>query len=537
MKDLARSVDTLSLSELAKRYEVSERTIRNDIAELNTMLSKAGLSELTFGAGGEIIIPQDFSHAQRALHVSDTLSYRLSSEERTAFGAGILIAGNDYITTGDLAQAFSVSRTTVLNDLPNIKQAVANAGLVVESKPGKGMRAIGAESARRLYLVDLLLQEDPVSSLWLSSTEGVQLRKVAAIALNVIERVSQQLNLSLPDINFHAAVCVLVVMVERAKEKAYLEKLGEEFLGCSREFVGAFEQQAIAQMSEKCEVLFNSDDELFFAAVAQTFRYHNEEIIDVDKTTAVRLAQRLIQGTSRRLEVGLENDMELLGQLSNYLELMLTASEPLRADDPVAGEIARNQPRILAAVRSELGLIEKSFGRPLGNDEVAGLTLCFCAAIERWKVVRGRPRVAVVCSGGDTTAHLMAEQLRRRFGVRVACVLRVHEAKTLDPTRADLVVSTTPLANCKLPVAVAHPVLDERDYALIAQKLDETGVGWNVTISSEGQRVDQRLASRHDERAKALLDELTPVIQQRVGDDDPLLEEVRSIVMRHFAKA
>ena len=40
------------------------------------------------------------------------------------------------------------------------------------------------------------------------------------------------------------------------------------------------------------------------------------------------------------------------------------------------------------AVQSELTFVEPIIGRPLGDDEAAGITLCFCAAIERWKVVR-----------------------------------------------------------------------------------------------------------------------------------------------------
>ena len=65
LKDLAHSVDTLSLLELSKRYGVSERTIRNDITQLNTMLRQAGIGELTFDLGGAIVLPPDFSHAQK----------------------------------------------------------------------------------------------------------------------------------------------------------------------------------------------------------------------------------------------------------------------------------------------------------------------------------------------------------------------------------------------------------------------------------------------------------------------------------------
>lgn len=534
LKDLAHSVDTLSLLELSKRYGVSERTIRNDITQLNTMLRQAGIGELTFDLGGAIVLPPDFSHAQKALHVSDTVSYRLSSEERAVFGAALLIASRDYLTTNELAKIFSVSRTTVLNDLSDIKQTVITAGLQVESKAGKGMRAIGPESARRLFLVDLLVRRDPVSSLWLSSAEKLQIQKATRLAQKVLEEASQKFGISLPDMNYQTAVCVLFITIIRVENGVSLDGLEDEFLGCSREFVGPYEHEIMSLMAQQCNVSLSSDDELFFTAVAQTFRYHNKSAIKVDKANVTQIAQNFIRGVSQRLEVGLEGDMELLGQLSNYFGMIFVSAEPLKADDPIAGGIAQNQSWILEAVQSELTFVEPIIGRPLGDDEAAGITLCFCAAIERWKVVRGYPRVVVVCSGGDTTAHLMAEQLRRRFGVRVVKLLRVHEAKSIDTTSADLVVSTTPLTNCKIPLAVVHPVLDERDLALIAQKLDEMGIGWSITAASQKHVVGQGQSNHHDD-GEALLNELMPVIEQRVGASDPLLEKVRTIVLQHFS--
>ena len=109
------------------------------------------------------------------------------------------------------------------------------------------------------------------------------------------------------------------------------------------------------------------------------------------------------------------------------------------------------------------------------------------------------------------------------------------KAKSIDATSADLVVSTTPLTNCEIPLAVVHPVLDERDLALIAQKLDETEIGWNITAVSKKHAVGQSQRNRHGDGGETLLNELMPVIEQRVGASDPLLEKVRTIVLQHFS--
>ena len=109
-------------------------------------------------------------------------------------------------------------------------------------------------------------------------------------------------------------------------------------------------------MAQQCNVSLSSDDELFFTAVAQTYRYHNKSAVKVDKANVTQIALNFIRGVSQRLEVGLEGDMELLGQLSNYFGMIFVSAEPLKADDPIAGGIAQNQSWILKAVQSELSL-------------------------------------------------------------------------------------------------------------------------------------------------------------------------------------
>ena len=57
------------------------------------------------------------------------------------------------------------------------------------------------------------------------------------------------------------------------------------------------------------------------------------------------------------------------------------------------------------------------------------------------------------------------------------------------------------------------------DLALIAQKLDEMGIGWSITAASQKHVVGQGQSNHHDD-GEALLNELMPVIEQRVGASD-----------------
>lgn len=54
---LSRSTGSFSLADLAKRFGVTERTVRNDIAELNHTLRELSLGELELGPRGVVEAP------------------------------------------------------------------------------------------------------------------------------------------------------------------------------------------------------------------------------------------------------------------------------------------------------------------------------------------------------------------------------------------------------------------------------------------------------------------------------------------------
>ena len=132
---LSHSSSSCSLSSLASLFDVSERTIRNDLKSLNAFLEENSLERISLGPKGVIQLPENFSKAEEILPVDDTFAYKMSSEERKDLGAALLIDSDKYLTLNEIAELFSVSRATILNDLDGIKSRIADAGLQVESKP------------------------------------------------------------------------------------------------------------------------------------------------------------------------------------------------------------------------------------------------------------------------------------------------------------------------------------------------------------------------------------------------------------------
>lgn len=61
INELCKNRKTVTIGELAEQFDVSQRTIRNDLNTINGFLMENGYDALKLKRGGEIIKESDFS--------------------------------------------------------------------------------------------------------------------------------------------------------------------------------------------------------------------------------------------------------------------------------------------------------------------------------------------------------------------------------------------------------------------------------------------------------------------------------------------
>lgn len=516
-----------TLGDLSAQFMVSERTIRKDIKVLNQVLDKEGVGQIEYGARGLIVLPDNFSEAEKTLPVEDTFAYKMSSEERKQLGAAILIGADGYMTLNDLAELFSVSRATILNDLDGIKEVVRAAGLEVDSKPSKGIRAFGAESDRRIFLAAFLSKEAPIVDQWYGLTAREGMRTQGITIRKILNECCHAENVNMPDAPFKVVVSLLSVCVQRNKEGRQLEPLGETFRGCSRDEVGNFERTVVRYVGQYCAVAMSLDEELFFTERVRAMRLSRFSLFDADDLQVKKIARLFIKKVSKSMGIDLNGDYDLFEFLSNHLESMFTGEPSHFPENPAIDEVLDDQPEALSVVRENLGEIEEYAGRSITPVETKYIALHICAALERLKSNGSRlPRVIVVCDGGVGTSQLLAEELRGHFDMKIVKVMPSHDVPYIELYSADLVISTVPLESCPVEQLVIHLPLKDREYGLVHKTLD------SLVLHSSGADGGEPELS-----AGGLLARIEPIIAEREGEDSPLLNQIRVEVRRYFREA
>lgn len=523
--ELVRFDRTLSLAGLAEEYGVSSRTIRNDIKSLNRFLAERGLGQLEYGPGGVIVVPTDFARITASLPVQGFYSYKMSSDERKTLAAVILSEESGYVTLADIADRFSVSRATILNDLDGIKAVVRKAGLEVVSKPNRGLKVVGEEQTRRCFLLDFFSSKSPLAEQWLSFSEqrsgqadGVTIRKI----LNEQSLLHRAV---LDDRAFGIIESYLGIAVRRCRDGMRIAE--DVVFPAARAETRSYAHDVIELLAQYCGVAMGDGETEALATVLESSGFRSDSAFSIEDVQVQTVTRKFVKNVSLACGVDLNGDYSLFECLSNHLESMFSSGALRFPVNPVLREVVTDQPQVLDAVKDNLPVLEAYSQRRITEVETIYVTLHICAALERKKNMERKLRVIVVCDEGVGTSKLVAEDLRGRFDIKVIKTIPAHEAPYIGTHSADLVVSTVPLEACPVESVVALLPFSDRDYESIRACIDEVR-----SLGGGSPDIYDELG------AQGLLDRIEPILRGELPcGNDRVIRQVRTEVRRYFHEA
>lgn len=136
--------EPLPQEELARRLNVSTRTVRTDVATLNELIATHGAHLIhQRGSGYQLkIYNQGLFDALLAAQGQDSGLPR-TSRERVLHLQILLLTAEQGIKLDELADTWYLSRAALQGDMAEVREQLSHFRLSVESKPRLGMRIQG----------------------------------------------------------------------------------------------------------------------------------------------------------------------------------------------------------------------------------------------------------------------------------------------------------------------------------------------------------------------------------------------------------
>ncbi|MDY5497227.1 MAG: PTS sugar transporter subunit IIA [Anaerobutyricum sp.] len=522
---LSKERKEIVVSGFAEYFQVSQKTIRNDIKEINQILSDNEKEQIVIKSGGRITLPKDFEDNIYLFTIGDYYSYKLSKAERKKIASVMIVNAPDYITLATIAENLFVCRATVINDLKDIKAFIQNGNLTVESHANKGLRVDGLESEKRKFLMSTLspdLHKEHKNAVikHVSVQSGDRI-----IVQKILSEQEDRHKKYLDDASFMEIILYLRIMINRNQMKEFLEPqkdMGSEYY--------MFAYDIVKNISQYCDVVTTENDIIYLSTILENARYRKNDKPGNNSLKIQIITRQYIAGISAEIGINLNGDYDFFENLSNHLESVFSAPPVDYPEIDIVDEIIEENSNILKAVMNQMPVIYQYTERRLNDAELKYIAIHVCAALERKKNKEITLRVIVSCHAGIGTSRLLLEKLKRHFNFQIVDVISAHEVIKIDPNSADLVISTVPLDNCPVEFVVVSVSFSDADFVRVGSKIDAVRNSKNLPAAIEENGIS----------AQGMIEVLKPLVYESfddTNDANQFMKKMRCIVRDYFKQS
>jgi len=441
---------TQDTAALAARLDISERTVRNDVKQLNTELRDCGLIE---GSQGRYTLRIYDAYRFRKIrdHILEDSGGLNSPGNRRDYLFGRLMRAQAPLLTDELAYEMSVGRSTLVSDLKRLRADLEPYQLSIQGKTSIGLTLQGREQDIRHYILEncfhTLYRDYPLD-------EEISVCVRDAFAQGPVGRTTRQ--------QFER---FLIVMLDRFLTG---HPIGE----VSSNLTARAEFEIVNALINQIGGFLHTDiplEEKLFVLLPIVGMRTPAVVVDM-RSIQLDPAMKPLQDKIFR-QIRLEMDIQITnpGFEEEFLYHLMFMVNRLRyhvqLKSPMTAELKEKYPLAWRMAGIAARVIQKEQGVAVTEDEHSYLASYFGVFLEEHSKHIRHFRAAIVCGTGRVTARLVAAQLRRVLDSTSELTLLSSDKVTPALLEDfDLIFTTVELpCQTELPVIFIHEVFNEQD--------------------------------------------------------------------------
>lgn len=442
-----------SVESLAAKLDVSQKTIRNDIKELNCLLggyacigNNKGICKLI------VFAPKGFTEIRNKIYKQEDLFN--SSHTRMAYMFWQLMHAEEPYLTDDLSEEMKVARTTTISDLNRLRKAIEKYDLKIKGKANTGLALCGDEYKIRLFILENIYEQ-----LYLNFPLGQTIRE---------KLYDFQERLSMDALGFGFFYRFFVVMIQRMESGHMIKKLEpkyEELYGSSAymivdEFLNEIEQVKGYKISKE-ERLFLSISVAGMRTPANTAEI--EQKISISEGVADLIIE-ILDRIKAELNVTVVAN-ELFDDFVYHVFFMINRLKyGFHIYNPMVDDFKNKYSVAYKMAEIAKGVLEERVGIEMTEDEMGFLAAYFGVFLLEQEPEKKRCKIAIVCGSGKIIGRLIENQLKKIFDVEPEFEIFYGIFDENRKDDFDYIVTTTELhMDTKTPVIFMDEVFD-REY-------------------------------------------------------------------------
>jgi len=513
MNELISSNKPISGKELSTQLEVSSRTIREDIKEINQDIEAHGGKIKALRGKGYILEELDEPLFKKFIKQmkKPTNTIPDNPDSRMNYLIKKFLLAEDYITITEIADSIYVSEYTVQNDLELVRETLTNYSLSLESKPNYGLKIIGNEMNKRFAISDFIINKNQKNyrSVQFNSLENITGVDKSDIEIiwKVLTEIIKNEEISLADNAMNNYFIHLVIAYSRINHNHFIKTLPYETKEAIQHREYTVSKDIAIELEEKFDIQF-PDNEIYYLAIhlLGAKRMNNSEnklnYKEVIDNETYKTIERIVNRVNEKLNLNIEIDDELIFALGLHLQTTISRYKfGMNIRNPMLNDIKNNYPIAFEAGIVASMVLEEDMGIVIDESEVAYIGIHFATAMERERLKENKLKIYVVCATGTGSSQLLQYKLRSEFSsqLEIIGVTNFYELDSIPFAEIDIIISTIPLPD-DLPVEVLNVnlILGQKDISKIKNYIELNSNTIRNYINKSSVFLNQNLKTKND---------------------------------------
>ena len=404
---------------LSKKLNVSTKTIHNEIKLLKSIMENFSLDIQSLKSKGYRLISinqqavsKNITYAKE--HFVSNYNIYQNPLERSHAIIHLLLNYEEYILIDDLAEQFSVERSSISRDLKYIRNCLSPYQLQVITKPHYGIKISGNELNKRLCLVEYTYHQK----------NGFQRMVILQKELiDEIQLILEKDGLSMSKDSFYHFLIHLQVLLDRIQNFHRITFPKNEIRLLKLEY-DHYVAKDIAKCIEEYTGISISEDEIFYIAL-HIIGKKNNTTSEVDSCINSVIRPEIGQSIDSVLctiynefRIDLSEDEYLRRSLGlHYLSMVNRFYYDIYRRNPIK-EIVKKEYLLATLVAKEfIKRLHFSKTNYIDEDEVTFLALHFQLALDR--MITTPLKVILVSDFVSTSSELLRYHIQKRFLNRI----------------------------------------------------------------------------------------------------------------------
>jgi transcriptional antiterminator/mannitol/fructose-specific phosphotransferase system IIA component (Ntr-type) len=465
--DFPISIDTLS-----EEFQLSKRTMRNEINQLNTYFIDNDFPVLQTirGKGLRLTMTEQKKEALIELIGRDVHDEILTRDERLLDLILSISLGKKKVFLYQKEEELQISKSTLDEDMRRLRQLLTKYTVEILSIPKQGLVLNGKERSIRTMIYSFI--NKMVDNFTL--TDEIKNQSVKQqiifkyISLEVFKKIDQIYgeSISASEDNLYRKNLVLFtgIWLTRFQNKQSIQSpnWSHKETHASQEI-----QEFVQAIFDKFSIQDEANEYKYLTFILDTFNPKNMST-SIEWVQAQLLSIQLIQHVENETHIPFtKKEADLQEGLYQHIGSLLSR---LRYDvqfaNPLKDTIKANYDTIYRAVESFTPEFNKVLKKQLTEDEIAFLTIHFSTLSYFYRAV-------VICNHGLATGKLLSENLKELFHIEVLAVLSSREIELIKKLDVDFVFSTVSIEIKNKPLLILEPIIKEDSKEAIAAFLSQ----------------------------------------------------------------